>query len=215
MMLRAGDGADDRFTLHDLKVEVVATGRPMVCDHREGEYFLVLGERIVFPEDGRRSFPMYPLAALLPLLPAKQRDTAPNDWMTTDAEVACPDPHCGARFRITRIGRRTFRHSETTAVPLPLPRRRSFVTRTGGEPSVATAELRPGYRISRLVKGGWQLAGDHGPVEFERAVADMTAFVDAGIDTFDCADIYTGVEAMIGTFLARLAAARGGACAAG
>ena len=56
---------------------------------------------------------------LLPLLPAKQRVTHPNDWMTTDAEVACPDPHCGARFRITRTGLRTFRHSEVTAVPLP------------------------------------------------------------------------------------------------
>ena len=54
-----------------------------------------------------------------PLLPAKQRVTHPNDWMTTDAEVACPDPHCGARFRITRTGLRTFRHSEVTAVPLP------------------------------------------------------------------------------------------------
>ena len=42
----------------------------------------------------------------------------------------------------------------------------------------------------------------------------MAAFVDAGIATFDCADIYTGVEEMIGTFLARLAAARGAARAA-
>ena len=72
-----------------------------------------------------------------------------------------------------------------------------------------TVALRPGYRISRLIKGGWQLAGDHGPVEPERAVADMAAFVDAGIVAFDCADIYTGVEEMIGAFLARLAAARG------
>ena len=110
---------DDRFTLYDLRVEVIATGRRMVCDHREGEYFLVIGEKIVFPEDGRRSFPLYPLAALLPLLSAKQRPADAADWMTTDAEVACPDPHCGARFRITRIGQRTFRHSETTAVPLP------------------------------------------------------------------------------------------------
>jgi hypothetical protein len=39
--------------------------------------------------------------------------------MTTDAEVACPDPNCGARFRITRTGSRTFRHAEVTAVPLP------------------------------------------------------------------------------------------------
>ena len=129
--------AADRFILHDLRVEVVATGRPMVCDHREGEYFLVIGEKIVFPEGGRRSFPMYPLAALLPLLPAKQRPTADSDWMTTDAEVACPDPHCGARFRITRVATRSFRHSETTAVPLPRRGRRKVVTRpiAGGERS--------------------------------------------------------------------------------
>jgi hypothetical protein len=39
--------------------------------------------------------------------------------MTTDAEIACPDPHCGGRFRITRTRKNTFRHSETTLVPLP------------------------------------------------------------------------------------------------
>jgi uncharacterized repeat protein (TIGR04076 family) len=65
------------------------------------------------------TFSMYALAALLPLLPAKQRETNPNDWMTTDADIACPDPNCGARFRITRTGRRTFRHQDVTAVPLP------------------------------------------------------------------------------------------------
>jgi uncharacterized repeat protein (TIGR04076 family) len=110
---------DDRFELYDLKVEVIAGDRPMVCDHRAGEHFFVLGELIVFPEGSRRAFPMYALAALLPLLPAKQRPTHAHDWMTTDAEVACPDPHCGGRFRITRLGRRSFRHAETTAVPLP------------------------------------------------------------------------------------------------
>jgi uncharacterized repeat protein (TIGR04076 family) len=110
---------DDRFELYDLKVEVLAGDRPMVCDHHEGEYFHVIGELIVFPKSSRRAFPMYPLAALLPLLPAKQRPTDANDWMTTDAVVACPDPHCGGRFRITRFGKRSFRHAETTAVPLP------------------------------------------------------------------------------------------------
>jgi len=53
-----------------------------------------------------------------------------------------------------------------------------------------------------LIKGGWQLAGGHGPVDREQAIEDMAAFVDAGITTFDCADIYTGVEALIGEFLA-------------
>src|SRR5918993_1444901 len=79
---------------------------------------------------------------------------------------------------------------------------------------VETTELAPGYRISRLVRGGWQLAGGHGPVEEERAIADMAAFLDAGITAFDCADIYTGVESMIGRLRARLAAERGAAALA-
>jgi uncharacterized repeat protein (TIGR04076 family) len=108
---------DRSFTLYDLRVDVVATERPMVCGHRAGDWFEVHGEMLRFP-DGQ-GFPLYPLAALLPLLPAKQRETAPADWMTTDAEIACPDPHCGARFRITRLGRRTFQHDEVTVVPMP------------------------------------------------------------------------------------------------
>jgi aryl-alcohol dehydrogenase-like predicted oxidoreductase len=65
---------------------------------------------------------------------------------------------------------------------------------------VETVELAPGYRIPRIVRGGWQLAGGHGDVLEDAAVQDMRAFVDAGLDTFDCADIYTGVEAMYGRF---------------
>lgn len=61
--------------------------------------------------------------------------------------------------------------------------------------------LAPNYSISRIVKGGWHLAGGHGPVDEAEAIADMRAFVEAGITTFDCADIYTGVESLIGKFL--------------
>jgi uncharacterized repeat protein (TIGR04076 family) len=53
------------------------------------------------------------------MLPAKQRPTDKNDWMTTDSEVACPDPNCPSRFRITRLAKRRFSHAETTIVPLP------------------------------------------------------------------------------------------------
>ncbi len=60
-----------------------------------------------------------------------------------------------------------------------------------------------GYGISRIIKGGWHLAGGHGSVDPDRAIADMAEFVEAGITTFDCADIYTGVEALIGEFRAR------------
>ncbi|UCE40419.1 MAG: aldo/keto reductase [Candidatus Aminicenantes bacterium] len=62
-------------------------------------------------------------------------------------------------------------------------------------------ELQPGYSISRVIKGGWQLAGGHGPVDEKQAIRDMWAFVEAGITTFDCADIYTGVEELIGKFV--------------
>jgi aryl-alcohol dehydrogenase-like predicted oxidoreductase len=60
-----------------------------------------------------------------------------------------------------------------------------------------------GYDISRIIKGGWHLAGDHGHVDPEQALQDMAAFVAAGITTFDCADIYTGVESLIGRFRVR------------
>jgi aryl-alcohol dehydrogenase-like predicted oxidoreductase len=65
---------------------------------------------------------------------------------------------------------------------------------------IPRAELGPGISISRLIKGGWHLAGDHGDVDPDQAVRDMATFVDAGITTFDCADIYTGVEELIGRF---------------
>ncbi|MGH6873509.1 MAG: aldo/keto reductase [Aestuariivirgaceae bacterium] len=60
------------------------------------------------------------------------------------------------------------------------------------------AELHPGYEISRVIRGAWQLARGHGAVERNTAVEDLYAFFRAGIFTFDCADIYTGVEELIG-----------------
>ena len=64
-------------------------------------------------------------------------------------------------------------------------------------------QLTPEHTISRVIKGGWQLGGGHGAVKREQALDDMRAYVEAGITTFDCADIYTGVEELIGEFLRR------------
>lgn len=66
---------------------------------------------------------------------------------------------------------------------------------------VTSIALAPGYRVSRLTKGNWQLAARHGPA-VERAVAidAMRRFVEAGITNFDCADHYVGVEELIGEF---------------
>ena len=110
---------NDEYQLYDLKVEVFQSedGKPMVCRHKAGDYFTVTDEdRIGFPPG--MMMPLYPLAAILPLLPATQRPLNPNDWMATDAVIACPDPNCGGRFRITRGELRTYRHSEQTVTPL-------------------------------------------------------------------------------------------------
>ena len=111
------DERDDSFELYDLRVEVVAPeGGPIYCGARVGDHFELRGEMLHLPPG--QGISIYSLASVLPLLAAKQRATHPNDWMTTDAEIACPDPHCTSRLRITRLGLRRFSHAETTAVPL-------------------------------------------------------------------------------------------------
>lgn len=70
--------------------------------------------------------------------------------------------------------------------------------------TVERIELAPGYRISRMIRGGWQLSGGHGNVDRERAIEDMFQFLAMGVTTFDGADIYTGVEDMYGAFRERL-----------
>jgi aryl-alcohol dehydrogenase-like predicted oxidoreductase len=60
--------------------------------------------------------------------------------------------------------------------------------------------IAPSYSISRVIKGGWHLAGGHGEIDRTQAIDDMAVFVESGITTFDCADIYTGVEELIGAF---------------
>lgn len=68
--------------------------------------------------------------------------------------------------------------------------------------SLERIELEPGFSISRIIKGGWQLSAGHSQARGADPVEDMFAFADAGVTTFDCADIYTGVEELIGKFLA-------------
>jgi len=67
---------------------------------------------------------------------------------------------------------------------------------------VEKIELAPGFQISRIIKGGWQLSQGHSQGADSDPVEDMFAFAETGITTFDCADIYTGVEELIGKFLA-------------
>lgn len=109
----------DSYPLYDLKVEVLPPdeGRRFICKHVVGDYFTVTDDDLITMGPGVR-FPMYSLSAILPLLSAKQRDLHQNDWMNTDTDIACPDPHCGARFRISREQRRLHRHSDNSALSL-------------------------------------------------------------------------------------------------
>ncbi len=65
------------------------------------------------------------------------------------------------------------------------------------------------YEISRVIRGGWQMAVGHSAAQSADPIADMIAFADAGVTTFDCADIYTGVEELIGAFRRRYRDLRG------
>jgi len=110
---------DGTFELYDLRVECVDIEGENVASYEVGDYFEVHGEELVFP-DGQ-GFSMYALASLLPLLPAKQRKTHPNDWMTTDTRVSGPDPNVSGVFRITRTEERTFDHDDVSGESLDGP----------------------------------------------------------------------------------------------
>ncbi len=104
----------DSFSLYDLRVELIGfrDGKNMTYDAKIGDYFEVRWENIYLPP--WQGFSFYNLAAIIPLLAAKQRVTHPNDWMSTDSEISAVDVHCGATFRITRTKQSIFRHSETS-----------------------------------------------------------------------------------------------------
>ncbi|KAF9471092.1 hypothetical protein BDN70DRAFT_605082 [Pholiota conissans] len=109
--------SNDSFQLYDLRVEVICPpGERILCGAKPGDHFTLEGEMLHLPPG--QGFSIYSLATVLPLLAAKQRPTHANDWMTTDAEIACPDPHCKSKLKITRTGLRTFSHAQVTAVSL-------------------------------------------------------------------------------------------------
>src|SRR5215510_5859330 len=76
--------SDDSFELYDLRVEVVAPeGAKLYCGAKVGDYFELKGEMLYLPPG--QGISIYSLASVLPLLAAKQRETHPHDWMTTDS----------------------------------------------------------------------------------------------------------------------------------
>jgi uncharacterized repeat protein (TIGR04076 family) len=99
--------------LYDLRVTVERIEGRSVCGLRPGDYFEVTESSRVRIPDGRH-FCLYALQSVLPLLPAKQRELAPGDWLDRDSLVCCPDPEERLIMRIERIGRRRLPTSELT-----------------------------------------------------------------------------------------------------
>ncbi|XP_031474191.1 flagellar radial spoke protein 5-like isoform X4 [Nymphaea colorata] len=58
--------------------------------------------------------------------------------------------------------------------------------------------------ICRIVNGMWQTSGGWGRIDRNAAVDAMLRYADAGLTTFDMADIYGPAEDLYGTFLNRV-----------
>lgn len=66
-----------------------------------------------------------------------------------------------------------------------------------------------GYTFNRVINGCWQLSSEHclqGSLDYDDALRAFHMLVERGFTTFDCADIYTGVEELIGRFVNELKA---------
>jgi uncharacterized repeat protein (TIGR04076 family) len=97
--------------LYDLRVSVESIGGRRVCGLSVGDYFDVTdSSRLRLPAGGH--FCIYALAAVLPLLPAKQRQLPEADWLERESLVACPDPQERLVMRITRTGSRPMRSAD-------------------------------------------------------------------------------------------------------
>ncbi|MCA9906635.1 MAG: TIGR04076 family protein [Anaerolineae bacterium] len=101
------------FELYDLRITVERIEGRSVCGLSVGDYFeLTESSRLRIPPG--KHFCIYALSAVLPLLAAKQRQLAANDWLESDSLVACPDPDERLIMKIERIARRTLNSEDLT-----------------------------------------------------------------------------------------------------
>jgi uncharacterized repeat protein (TIGR04076 family) len=101
------------FEIFDLRVTVDSIEGRSVCGMQVGDYFEIFESSKLRIPDGKY-FCVYALNSVLPLLPAKQRILAENDWLERDVLVACPDPEERLLLRIERIKRRIMDSDELT-----------------------------------------------------------------------------------------------------
>jgi len=90
------------------------------------------------------------------------------------------------------------------------------VSAAANPPTVERVELAPGYSVARVVNGGWQLSPGHGrpAARGDDTIDALTRLVERGLTTFDCADIYGGVEELLGALVRRWVERHGAAARA-
>jgi uncharacterized repeat protein (TIGR04076 family) len=106
---------NDAFKLFDLEIVVEKIEGQCTCSMKVGDRFYLRSGKLSMPDGG--DFCLYALQAAIPLLPAKQRQSHPADWMETDTRVICPDPACRLIMRIDRIEERTLSHDDVSPIP--------------------------------------------------------------------------------------------------
>ena len=98
-------GTRHTTSLYDLRVVVDRIEGRSVCGLSAGDYFDVTeSSRLRIPEG--KHFCIFALAAVLPLLAAKERELPDGDWLEVDSYVACPDPDERVIMRIERVRQR-------------------------------------------------------------------------------------------------------------
>lgn len=95
-----------QMRLYDIRVTVERIEGRSVCGLAVGDFFEVTESNRVRIPAGKH-FCLYALQSVLPLIPAKQRRLAPEDWLEQDSLVCCPDPDERVVMRIERTGERT------------------------------------------------------------------------------------------------------------
>ncbi len=106
---------ESEFELYDLTIVVERIEGNCTCNMREGDCFFLRRGKLSLPEG--KDFCLFALQSVIPLLPAKQRQNHPADWMETDSRVVCPDPACRLIMRIDRTGKQVVPHDEVSPIP--------------------------------------------------------------------------------------------------
>ena len=103
----------DISSLYDLRVTVDRIEGRSTCGLAPGDYFeLTESSRVRIPEG--KHFCVFALAAVIPLLIAKERKLPAGDWLEQETFVACPDPDERLIMRIERVRRRRIPTGELT-----------------------------------------------------------------------------------------------------